>query len=167
MQIGIFADSHDHVDNIRRAVTVFNQRNCELVIFAGDLVSPIATPSLRRLKCPLAGCFGDNEGNRIGIHSGISIVGQMAEPPFGIRTPDGTRILVTHQREKLRGQLDGSDIVVFAHTHRATVRHDDNGRLFVNPGETGGWTYGKPTVAILDTVTKHAELVSLTDVELA
>ena len=166
MRIGIFADSHDHLDNIRRAVTVFNQRDCEMVIFAGDLVSTIAIPPLRRLNCPLVGCFGDNEGNRIGVFSGISMVGQMADPPFGIRTPDGTRILVTHQRELVLGQLEGSDVVVFGHTHRAVIRSDSNERLFINPGETGGWTYRKPSVALLDTATLHADIFSLTDVEL-
>jgi len=163
MRIGIFADSHDHLDNIRRAVAVFNEHDCELVVFAGDLVSTIAIPPLRQLNSSLIGCFGDNEGNRIGIHSGMSIVGHLAEPPFGFRTSDGTRILVTHQRERLRSQADGSDVVVFGHTHRAAIWRDRGGRLLVNPGETGGWTYGRPSVAILETRPLHAKLVSLLD----
>ena len=50
MLIGIFADSHDHLDHIQRAVEVFNQAGCELVVFAGDLVSSFAVPPLRKLK---------------------------------------------------------------------------------------------------------------------
>ena len=161
MRIGIFADSHDHLDNIRRAVAVFNKHDCEVVVFAGDLVSTIAIPPLRQLNCPLVGCFGDNEGNRIGIRSGMSIVGHLAEPPFGFRTSDGTRILVTHQRELLRGQADGSDVFIFGHTHRASIQDDGEGRLLINPGETGGWTYGRPSVAILETQPLQAKLVSL------
>lgn len=163
MRIGICADSHDHLDNIRRAVAVFNEHDCELVVFAGDLVSTIAIPPLRQLNCPLAGCFGDNEGNRIGIRSGMSIIGHLAEPPFGFRAPDGTRILVTHQWELLRGQAKGSDVVIFGHTHRASIRLDSDGRVLVNPGETGGWTYGQPSVAILETRPLQAKLVSLLD----
>ena len=30
MIIGLFADTHDHLDNIRRSVAEFNRRNCEL-----------------------------------------------------------------------------------------------------------------------------------------
>lgn len=161
MRIGIFADSHDHLDNIRRAVAVFDEHDCELVVFAGDLVSTIAIPPLRQLNCPLIGCFGDNEGNRIGIRSGMSIVGHLAEPPFGFRAPDGTRILVTHQWELLRGQADASEVVIFGHTHRASIRRDGDGRLLVNPGETGGWTYGRPSVAVLETQPLRAKLVSL------
>lgn len=161
MRIGIFADAHDHLDNIRRAVELFNAEQCDMVVFAGDLVSTIAIPPLRKLNCPFVGCFGDNEGNRLGIHSGIAIVGSMAEPPFGFRADNGTRILVTHQRELLRGQLDGCDVVISAHTHRASVWRDNHGRLHINPGETGGWTYGEPTVAILYTNTRSARLRSL------
>lgn len=161
MRIGIFADSHDHLENIRHAVEVFNINDCELVVFAGDLVSTIGIPPLRRLNCPVVGCFGDNEGNRIGIRSGMSIVGRLAEPPFGFRTPDGTRILVTHQWELLCGEADGSDVVIFGHTHRALIRRDTSGRLLINPGETGGWTYGQPSVAILETRPLQAKLISL------
>ena len=50
MRIGIFADSHDHLDHIRQAVEVFNQAHCELVVFAGDLVSSFAVPPLRKLN---------------------------------------------------------------------------------------------------------------------
>jgi putative phosphoesterase len=136
MRIGVFADTHDHLDNLRLAVAEFNRRECELVVFAGDLVSTFAIPPLRRLRCPLIASFGDNEGNKIGIRGGMQIIGQVADPPFGFRAPDGTRFLVTHQHELLRGLLDGADIVIYAHTHRPRIYTDEQGRLLVNPGET-------------------------------
>lgn len=161
MRIGIFADSHDHVDNVCRAVNVFNQQKCELVLFAGDFVSPLVIPPLRRLNCPLVACFGDNDGNRVGIAGGMRIVGDLAEPPVGLRTADGTRILLTHTVDMLRG-LDGEfDVAVFAHSHRPDIRYDAQGRLHINPGETSGWTYRKPTVVILETEPLTARLVAL------
>jgi hypothetical protein len=33
--------------------------------------------------------------------------------------------------------------------------------LLINPGETGGWTYGQPMVAILETQPLQAHLISL------
>ena len=60
MKIGIFADTHDHLDNLRAAVAEFNRRECDLVLFAGDLVSTFAIPPLRKLKCRLIASFGDN-----------------------------------------------------------------------------------------------------------
>jgi putative phosphoesterase len=161
MRIGIFADSHDHLDNIRQAVDLFNRRDCGLVVFAGDLVSTFAIPPLRRLNCPMIASFGDNEGNKVGIRGGMQIIGPVGEPPFGFRAADGTRILLTHQRELLRGQLDGAQVVIYAHTHRPRIGRDSQGRLWINPGETSGWTFGDPTVVILETRTGAAELVRL------
>jgi putative phosphoesterase len=165
MLIGIFADAHDHLDNLRRAVALFNDRGCDLVVFAGDLVSTFAIPPLRRLNCPLVASFGDNEGNKLGIYGGMQIIGPIGEPPFCVRCEDGTRLLITHQRERLRGEVDGVDVVIYAHTHRPRIGRDDQGRLWINPGETSGWTFGDPTVVLLETETHRAELVRLMDAE--
>ena len=50
MKVGIFADAHDHLDNIRRVVRMFNEHHCACVLFAGDLVSTFAVPPLRKLQ---------------------------------------------------------------------------------------------------------------------
>jgi putative phosphoesterase len=161
MRIGLFADIHDHLDNARAAVAEFNARRCELVVFAGDFVSTFVIPVLRQLECPLVGCYGDNEGNKVGLAGGLRIVGTVGEPPLGFRTADGTRIIVTHQYELLRGDTDGADVVVFGHTHKPSIVRDDAGRLLVNPGETSGWTYRKPTIAVLETTPLAAEIIAL------
>jgi uncharacterized protein len=90
----------------------------------------------------------------------MRIVGDVGDPPLGI-TADGVRILVTHQLERLRGQVEGTDVIIFAHTHRPSVRRDETGRLFINPGETSGWTYRKPSIAILETGPLEATIVPL------
>ncbi|HUG90393.1 MAG TPA: YfcE family phosphodiesterase [Planctomycetaceae bacterium] len=161
MRIGIFADAHDHVDNVRRAVVEFNRAGCELVVFAGDFCSPIVVPPLRKLNCPVLACFGDNDGNRTGIEGGMRIIGEIGEPPFGFQTPDGVRILVTHVPQHVRGLIEGSHVVIHAHSHRAGIERDATGRLLINPGETGGWTYRKPSIALLDTQPLGARLVFL------
>lgn len=161
MRIGIFADIHDHIDNARRAVACFNAAGCELVLFAGDLVSPLVVPALRELNCPLLGCYGDNDGNKRGIAAGMRIIGPLGEPPFGLETADGTRILLAHQLEHLAGLVEGCQVVISAHTHRAKVTLREDGLLFVNPGETSGWTTRQPTVALLETSPLSAEIVAL------
>ena len=159
MLIGIFADSHDHLDNIRLAVARFNAAGCELVLFAGDLVSTFAVPPLRKLECPLVGCFGDNEGNKPGLLAGFRLVGQLSEPPVRLTTDDGTRFVLAHMQRQLRGLVDDYDVAIFGHTHKPRIGRDDAGRLFINPGETSGWTFGRPTVALLETETMEAEIV--------
>jgi putative phosphoesterase len=161
MRIGVFADIHDHLDHCRAAVDEFNRRDCELVIFAGDFVSTFTIPVLRQLNCRLVGCYGDNEGNKVGLAGGLRIIGAVGEPPLGFRTPDGRTVLVTHQFELLKGEIDGAEIVVYAHTHKPQITRDDAGRLFVNPGETSGWTYRNPTIAVLETDPLSAEIIEL------
>ncbi len=164
MRVGIFADTHDHLDNIRLAVAEFNRRQCEVVLFAGDLVSTFAIPPLRKLNCPMIASFGDNEGNKVGIRGGMQIIGEIGDPPFCSRLRDGTRVLLTHQRELIREPVDGVNIIVYAHTHKPRIHRDKAGRLWINPGETSGWTYRKPSIAILDTESMDAEVVWLNDV---
>jgi predicted phosphodiesterase len=61
-------------------------------------------------------------------------------------------------QRQLRGQPDDWDIAVFGHTHRPRITRDDSGRLLINPGETSGWTFGQPTIALLDTSTRDLSL---------
>jgi len=163
MRIGIFADSHDHLDNIRRAVEVFNGAGCELVVFAGDLVSSFAVPPLRELNCRLVACYGDNEGNKTGVAAGMKILGTLGEPPFCFQTADGCRFVLAHMDRSLR-DLEGTfDVAIYAHTHKPSITRDAQGRLFINPGETSGWSFGRPTVALLETQTREARIVDLRD----
>jgi putative phosphoesterase len=161
MLIGVFADAHDHVDNLRRAVAEFNREGCELVVFAGDFVTPLAVPPLRKLNCPLIACFGDADGNKPAIEGGMRIIGPVGEPPLCVRTADGTRLLVTHKPEPAGDLSEGADVIISAHTHKPSIRRDEAGRLFVNPGETAGWMFRKPTVALLETKPLEARIVSL------
>ena len=64
-------------------------------------------------------------------------------------------------QRQLRGQPDDWDIAVFGHTHKPRVQHDALGRLLINPGETSGWTFNHPTIALLDTVKRQTEIVAL------
>jgi putative phosphoesterase len=163
MRIGVFADAHDHLDNVCHAVAEFNRLECDLVIFAGDFVSPIVVPPLRKLRCPVLACFGDNDGNQIGLQGGMRIIGPVGYPPFGVRTLDGIRILVAHTAEQVRGMVAGAHVVVCGHTHKPAVQTDPSGVLFVNPGETSGWTFRKPTIGVLETKPLSARIISLAE----
>lgn len=166
MRIGIFADAHDHLEHLRAAVEVFNRAQCDLVIFAGDLVSSFAVPPLRALRCRLLACFGDNEGNKPGVAAGFKILGEIGEPPFGVRTSDGVRIVVTHMLRTLRDDPGEFDVCIFAHTHRAEIFRDDAGRWYINPGETSGWSFHHPSVALLETSPLSAQIVHLDNPEI-
>ena len=118
MRIGIFADSHDHLHHMRLAVNRFHQKQCDYAILAGDLVSTIVVPSLHSLECPLIGCFGDNEGNRLGIQSRLSIVSKLfGEPPVFFQADDGTRFVISHMERQLRDNRELFDVTIYGYTH--------------------------------------------------
>ena len=65
---------------------------------------------------------------------------------------------------KIRKQIHDCALfisIISAHTHRGSIRQDESGLLFINPGETSGWTFRKPSVAILETSPISARLVAL------
>jgi putative phosphoesterase len=161
MLIGIFADSHDHLDYLRKAVETFNDAGCEHALFAGDLVSTFCTPPLRKLKCKITACYGDNEGNKPGLQAGFSILGTLDEAPVYWTSPDGVRFVIVHMERQLRETTKPFDVCVYAHTHKPRMHRDDQGRLFLNPGETSGWTFGRPTVMLFDTTTREPRIVEL------
>jgi putative phosphoesterase len=162
MLIGILGDTHDHLENIRRAVDLFNARGCGQVLHAGDIVSPIALPPFRKLACRMRAVFGDNDGNRSGLLAGFGVLGELSEPPVEIRTEDGRRIVLTHRREDLGtlAEAEPPDLVVFSHTHR-TYSQRRGETLWLNPGEACGWVFGEATVAVYDTQTGEAEITAL------
>ena len=161
MRVGLFGDAHDHIDNVRHAVNEFNKVHCELILFAGDFVSPLVIPPLRHLNGKFIACWGDNDGNRTGIKRGLEIVGDIGEPPFCIQTKDGARILLTHAPEKARGHLDNIDVVVTSHTHRSHLTRSASGQVIINPGECSGWVSREPKIAILETETKEVQFIDL------
>ena len=53
-----------------------------------------------------------------------------------------------------------NDVLVHGHDHKAKIEKVGK-TLVINPGEVGGWLYGKSTLAILDTTTMKAEIIPL------
>ena len=161
MKVGIFADTHDHLDNIRRVVDLFNQLEVECVLFAGDLVSTFAVPPLRQLNAKIYGCFGDNEGNKTGLRGGFKVIGEINEAPAQYTLADGTCVVIVHMKSQLKDFSGEFDVAILGHTHRPSVSRDDKGRLFINPGETSGWTFNSPSVALLETQSMSVEILPI------
>ena len=79
-----------------------------------------------------------------------------------LTTDDGTRFVLVHMKRQLRGVADDFDIAVFGHSHKPRITRDTAGRLFINPGETSGWSFGRSTIVLLDTAARAAQVIELT-----
>jgi len=65
MKVGIISDTHDNLDAIGEAVAIFNDEGIELLIHAGDFISPFTSQPFKKLKASQAGFFGNNDGDKL------------------------------------------------------------------------------------------------------
>ncbi len=159
--IGILSDSHDNLVLIRRAVALFSDMNCDLVIHAGDFVAPFAAEELRNLRAPVKAVFGNCDGERAGLARVFQGLGEIREAPLTF-SHAGLRFLVSHLDSPLAGYMARfpCDVAVHGHTHKPLSETRD-GVLVVNPGEAGGWLHGKATVALLDPEKMAVDIIPL------
>lgn len=159
MFTGIISDTHDNLDQLRKAVELFNGRKVEHVIHAGDFTSPFTFRVLKDLKCDFTGIYGNNDGDRLLLRK------RSAERIF--RQPHifelgGRKIALIHEHHIVDALADSGhyDIVIYGHTHEPEIRKAGK-TLIINPGEAGGWLSGKSTVALLDLVEMKGEIIDL------
>lgn len=159
--IGILSDSHDNLPMIGRAVRVFNDAGCDLVIHAGDIVAPFAARALAGLRAPIKAVFGNCDGEIEGLTEALATLGEIQKPPFRFEH-GGLRILLVHSSAGLAPLLaaDTVDVVVCGHTHRAEVRRKGS-TLLINPGEACGWVNNRATVCLLDPAEPCADILPL------
>ncbi len=159
--IGILSDSHDNLIAVRRAVRVFEDARCDLVLHAGDFIAPFAALELRALSCPVKAVFGNCDGEKRGLIGAFQGMGKISEPPF-LFEHAGRSFRLAHLNAPMESFLAKApcDVFVFGHTHRPEVRRH-KGVLLINPGETGGWLHGKSTIVLLDPADLAAEVVTL------
>jgi uncharacterized protein len=55
---------HDQIDLIIKAVELFNAQKVDLVVHCGDWVSPFILQHFKKLKAPIKGVFGNNDGDK-------------------------------------------------------------------------------------------------------
>ncbi len=159
--IGVMSDSHDNVTLFRRAVSLFKDAGCELVLHAGDFVAPFAARELAPLGCPVKAVFGNCDGEKDGLRKTFEGLGEVEEAPL-IFTYQDRRFLLCHYHFAVDSYASSNqyDIIVFGHTHKPEIRKSGK-TLLLNPGETGGWLTGKSTVVLLDPEKREAEIITL------
>ncbi|MCJ7470999.1 YfcE family phosphodiesterase, partial [Candidatus Bathyarchaeota archaeon] len=62
MLIGLISDTHDCLPLVDKAVKRLNDENVDIVLHAGDYVSPFVIPKFKDLRMKLIGVFGNNDG---------------------------------------------------------------------------------------------------------
>lgn len=150
MLIGLISDTHENMPLIAKAVACFNEAGVDLVLHAGDLISPITAKEFRNLKARMVAVFGNNDGEHMLWRERISGWGEVWDGDYET-VLDGCRVLMMHAPRHLE-ELAASQaygVIVYGHTHQSDRRMVGT-TLIVNPGECGGWLTGTSTVALLE-----------------
>lgn len=167
MQLGIVSDTHDNLDHVQHAVSLFKLEGVDHVIHCGDIIAPFSATPFNTDAFAFSAVRGNNDGEwALGnvVDDFGTYLGQCGE-----LTLDGVAIAVYHGTNRvLREALADSgtyDYVFHGHTHERTIAsHGDT--LRVNPG-------GLPIegaddsfhVATLDTEASGADAITHHEIE--
>ncbi|HEY7109754.1 MAG TPA: metallophosphoesterase [Nitrososphaeraceae archaeon] len=163
MIIGLISDTHDNVEKIQRAIKEFGNRSVELILHAGDFVSPTTVESFSGFK--VVGVRGNNDVDVSGLALAFKkINGELIDEILDT-TYDGLRFAMYHgtnytKRESLikSGKFD---VVIYGHTHRKIIKKCGK-TLIVNPGTAKGWVFGRyATAAVLDTTNRNVDFFDI------
>ena len=163
MKIGLISDTHDNIQNIQHAVSLFNNKHVSFVIHAGDIVSPEAVEAFTGIK--LIGILGNNDLEIHGLTSAFDKIGGQLKGEFCEMEQDDLIFAIYHGtnlgRKESLIQSGRYDVVICGHTHR--VQNKRVGKtLVVNPGTANGWFFGySATAAVFDTQTRQPEFLHL------
>ena len=161
MKIGIIADTHDNLPQIRKAVEIFNREKVELVLHAGDFVSPFTFLEFKNLNCPLKGVFGNNDGDKLYLQEKSTGIGELYPGSYQMNI-NHKNIIMLHQEELIDALAESQkyEVIIYGHTHRTDLRKVGK-TIIINPGECGAWLTGKSTIALLDLTNLEAKIIDL------
>ena len=116
MKIGIISDTHDDVENVQRAIEMFNVERVQYVIHAGDYIFPGIVKEFEKLNSKLIGVLGNNDGEKVHLLKifldiGGDLKGELAEIEL-----DGLRFGVYHGTSKeIKEQLVNTANIIFSY----------------------------------------------------
>ncbi len=156
MKIGIISDSHDHLENLNKAIELLNSQEIQVLIHCGDFCAPFIMDELKKFKGEIHCVFGNTDDRyatpKKAESLGINFHGDLAE-----LTLEGRKIAVNHFPiiAQALAQSQIYDAVFYGHTHEK-LKEKHTKTLLLNPGELMG-RKGEVTLAIYNTQTNDAD----------
>jgi putative phosphoesterase len=164
MKIGILSDTHNDIEMTRRALDAFHEREVNLLVHAGDLISPDMIPLFDEFKVRFV--IGNNDNDREGIISACRCSGNDPARRCCSFELDGKRFFICHGDDTKRYneaiESGKFDYVIFGHTHFYSVRRHHN-TLVINPGAVMRDPYAEQSCVVLDIPTGQIERILLLD----
>lgn len=166
MRLGLISDTHDNIPMIKTAILRLNELEVDLVLHAGDYISPFTAKPYAELRAKMIGVYGNNCAEREKLKEVYAAVGKEIIGNFAEVKATGIRIALLHGHDEclLRSLIEhgGFDVVVHGHNHQAKISKQGT-TLIVNPGEVCGYLTGNHNIAILDSLTLEAEIIDINE----
>lgn len=169
MKIAVLSDTHDHLDNLNKALSDIKKRKVKAIVFCGDLISPFTTGVLANANLPTYAVLGNNDEDHIGMmkKGGNKFTWFHLSQEYGEVKLDGKKIAFCHYPKlgELLARSREYDAVFYGHTH--DVDNKKVGKtLLLNPGAVCGinfdkGAYDKATYAIYDTSKNFANIIEI------
>ncbi|MFO8056866.1 MAG: metallophosphoesterase [bacterium] len=161
MKVGIIADTHDHLPNLRKFLERFSEAGVERVLHAGDLIAPFVFLEFEKYKLPFTAVFGNNDGEVLFLAKLAENRGDLKKGPVELEL-SGRKIILMHEPVVPDALADSGhfDLVVYGHTHATEERKKGNA-LVLNPGEACGYLSGRSTAMVCDLADLSVETLEL------
>ncbi len=163
MKIGIISDTHDHHQNVLKAIEVFNASRVEYILHAGDMVSPFTARAFAEVKeAKLIAVFGNCDGEKQYLKSTIEEIGGENYGQVYKGQIAGKKVFMKHKSHSVDEAISSGsyDLVIYGHTHKQDIRKVEK-TLIINPGEATDWITGESFVVVLDLEDMSYESVRL------
>lgn len=138
MKIMVISDTHDNIENLRKAIKIANKEKIDTIIHCGDLVSPFMIKEFKKFRGKAHFVWGNNDGDKPNIiknkPTNVEIHGILGEINV-----EGKKIAFIHY-DFLGIPLATTgkyDTIFFGHTHKK-FREKIGKTIVANPGELAG-----------------------------
>lgn len=163
MKIGIISDTHDHHENVLKAIEVFKERKAEYIFHAGDIISPFVAEAFAEAgDARFIAVFGNNDGEKLILKDKVTeLDGEITEDPYKGEIA-GRKIFMTHKPSVIDEVVKCGkyDLVIYGHTHKQDIRKEGD-TLIINPGDATDWVTGESDVVIVELDDMSYEVISL------
>ncbi len=161
MLIGVVSDTHNNTNNISKIISLFKEKEVELVVHTGDITNSKSLRMFSELDCNLVGVYGNNDRNEEGLQKTVLENNFLFQEPPHLITIKKKKIAIFHEPDEIDNFLSKNhdvDLILHGHTHR--YRQENlNGTLIFNPGESAGLIKGKNAVGLINLKYLSAERI--------
>jgi len=141
MKVAVISDTHDHLENIEKALAEINTLGVGALFHCGDLVSPFVIDRLAKFSGPVHVVFGNNEGDRYMIVNVASkkFPNVKLHGEVGFVETENGEVAFTHRPEFAQGLACTQKYIAvfYGHTHRMKIERIGTTWL-ASPGELMG-----------------------------